>query len=135
MKKKILLIEDEDYIREIYKDQLESAGFLVDDYATGSQGLDAFGKNPYDLVVLDIILPDINGLHVLEQIKEDNLKKEIPVLILSNADQDIIIKQGFKLGAADYLQKVQSTPDMIVDKIKFMLEKKDIKIHGSSKSQ
>lgn len=123
--KKILLIEDEDYIREIYKDQLESAGFLVDDFATGTQGLDAFKKNSYDLVVLDIILPDVNGLNVLKQVKEDNLKKETPVLILSNADQDIIIRQGFQLGAADYLQKVQSTPDMIVDKIKFILNKKN----------
>lgn len=133
MNKKLLLIEDEDYIREIYKDQLQSAGFLVDDYATGTQGLEAFAKNYYDLVVLDIILPDINGLHVLKQMKENSLKKETPVLILSNADQDIIKRQGFKLGAADYLQKVQSTPDMIVDKIKFILEKKNTKTNGPSK--
>ena len=127
MNKKLLLIEDEDYIREIYKDQLESSGFLVDDFATGTQGMEAFKKNSYDLVILDIILPDINGLHVLKQMKQDNLKKATPVLILSNADQDIIIRQGLQNGAADYLQKVQSTPDMVVDKIKFIIDKNSSK--------
>ncbi len=121
--KKILLIEDEDYIREIYKEQLESAGFSIDDFPTGTQGLEAFEKNTYDLVILDIILPDINGLHILKTIKTNDTKKNIPVLIISNADQDIIRKQGLELGAADYLQKVQSTPDMIIDKIKLILSK------------
>lgn len=122
--KKILLIEDEDYIRQIYKDQIDSAGFATDAFATGREGLEAFKKNQYDLVVLDIILPDFNGLHILKEMKNDTLKKDTPVLILSNADQDIVIKQGLTLGAADYMQKVQSTPDMIVDKIKFIIDKK-----------
>ncbi len=123
MPKKILLIEDEDFIRQIYKDQIDSAGFSTDAFATGREGLAAFKTNKYDLVVLDIILPDFNGLHILKEMKNDTLKKDIPVLILSNADQEIIIKQGLTLGAEDYLQKVQSTPDMIVDKIKFIIEK------------
>lgn len=125
MNKKLLLIEDEDYIREIYKDQLEAAGFSADGFATGTEGLKAFKENAYDLVILDIILPDINGLNVLREIKKDDAKKNTPVLILSNADQDIIKKQGLELGAAGYLQKVLSTPDMIVDKIKFILGEKN----------
>ncbi|MBI2049364.1 response regulator [Candidatus Roizmanbacteria bacterium] len=125
MNKKILLIEDEDYIRQIYKDQIDSAGFSTDAFATGGEGLAAFKKNQYDLVVLDIILPDFNGLKILEEMKKDELKKDIPVLILSNADQDIIIKQGLGLGAEDYLLKVKSTPDMITDKIKSIIDKKN----------
>ncbi len=127
MQKKILLIEDEDYIRQIYKEQIDGAGFVTDAYATGKEGLEAFKANQYDLVVLDIILPDYNGLKILEEMKKDPLKKATPVLILSNADQDIIIKQGMGLGAADYLLKVQSTPDMITDKIKLILENKNKK--------
>lgn len=118
MNKKILLIEDEDFIREIYKEELESSGFSVDAFPTGQQGIDAFRENIYDMVVLDIILPDMNGLHILKQIKNDGVKKDTPVLLLTNLDQDIIIKQGMELGAAGYLQKVANTPDMIVDKIK-----------------
>ena len=125
MSKKLLLIEDEEFIREVYKDELQSAGFLVDGFATGSEGLKAFKENYYDLVILDIILPDMNGLHVLKGMKEDSLKKDTPVLILSNAEQDIVIKHGLQFGAEDYMLKVQSTPDMIVDKIKFILDKKN----------
>ena len=122
MNKKILFIEDEDYIREIYKEELESADFVVDDFPTGRQGIDAFYKNTYDLVVLDIILPDINGLHILKEIKGDKAKKNIPVLLLTNLDQDIIIKQGLELGAEAYLEKVANTPDTIVHKIKSIFE-------------
>ena len=125
MVQRILLIEDEDYIREIYKDQLDASGFSTDAFPTGSQGMAAFRNNTYDLVVLDIILPDINGLRILKEIKEDKLKGNIPVLLLTNLEQDIIIKQGMELGAADYLQKVQNTPDMVVDKIRLILDKKN----------
>ena len=122
MKKKILLIEDEDYIRAIYKEEIESSGFSVDAFPTGQQGLDAFHKNLYDIVLLDIILPDINGLHILKEIKKDNVKKNIPVLLLTNLDQDIVVKQGLEFGAAAYLEKVANTPDTVVDKIKSILE-------------
>lgn len=122
MNKKILFIEDEDYIREIYKEELESSGFSVDAFPTGRQGLDAFYKNTYDMVVLDIILPDVNGLDILQEIKQDSVKKNVPVLLLTNLGQDIIIKQGLKLGAEAYLEKVTNTPDIIVDKIKSILE-------------
>lgn len=118
MNKKILLVDDEDYIREIYRQELESWGFIVDDFPTGQQGLDAFYKNTYDLVVLDIVLPDINGLHILKRMKGDDTKKDVPVLLLTNLDQDIIVKQGLEFGAEAYLEKVANTPDTIVDKIK-----------------
>lgn len=122
MNKKILLIEDEDYIREIYKEEIESAGFTVDGFPTGQQGLEAFKNNAYDLVVLDIVLPDINGLHVLKQIKQDKDKNNVPVLLLTNLDQDIIVKQGLEFGAEAYLEKVSNTPDIIVDKIESILD-------------
>lgn len=122
MNKKILLIEDEDYIREIYKEEMEFSGFAVDAFPTGQQGIDAFHKNTYDLVVLDIVLPDINGLHILKEIKRDSVKKNVPVLLLTNLAQDIIVKQGLELGAEAYLEKVANTPDTIVDKIKSILD-------------
>ena len=117
---KILLIEDEDFIREVYKEELESSGFLVDDF---EKGYDVFCKNAYDIVVLDIVLPDINGLHVLKNIKKNNGKKHIPVLLLSNLDQDIIVRQGLQFGAEEYLEKVDNTPNMIVEKIRSILNK------------
>lgn len=129
MNKKLLLIEDEDSIREIYKEELESSGFLVDAFPTGQQGITAFRNNTYDLVLLDIILPDINGLNILRQIKQDKVKMDVPVVLLTNLDQDIIVKQGLELGATAYLHKVSNTPDVIVDKIKDILKNKN---HQSS---
>lgn len=119
---KILLIDDEDPIREIYKTELELFGFKIDDFATGKDGLNAFNNNAYDIVLLDIILPDINGLDVLKQMKQDSLKKEIPVILLTSLHQDIIIRKGLKLGATAYLQKDLITPDKIVEKIKNILK-------------
>lgn len=124
MPKKILLIEDDEYIRDIYKDEIVSSGFSIDAFATGQEGLRAFHKNYYDLVLLDIVLPDINGLDILKEIKQDKIKKHIPVLLLTNLDQSIIVKKGFKLGAEGYLQKILNTPDMIVDKINSILNAK-----------
>lgn len=122
MNKKVLLIEDEDFIREIYKEELESSGFLVDDFPTGQQGLDAFLENMYDIVVLDIILPDINGLQILKTIKQHESKKNIPVLLLTNLDQDLVVKQGLEFGAIAYLEKVENTPASVVNKIKIILK-------------
>jgi len=121
--RKILLIEDEDDIREIYKEELESSGFVVCACPTGYQGLDIFYKEDFDLVLLDLVLPDINGLHILEKIKKDRVKKNVPVLIISNLDQDIVVRQGLQLGAEAYLEKVANTPDIIAGKIKCILEK------------
>lgn len=127
---KILLIEDEDHIREVYKEELESSGFIVNACPTGKQGLEQFFKDEFDLILLDLVLPDISGLHVLKEIKKDISKKNIPVLILTNLDQDIIKRQGMELGAQAYLEKVANTPDIIVGKIKDILERPSEKVYG-----
>lgn len=120
---RILLIEDEDPIREVYKEELESAGFVVHACPTGKQGLELFFKEEYDLVLLDLVLPDVNGLHILKEIKKDISKRNTPVLILSNLDQDLIRRQGMELGAQAYLEKITNTPDIIVSTIKGFFEK------------
>lgn len=121
--RKILLIEDEDHIREIYKEELESVGFFVSTCPTGNQGLDMFLKDDFDLVLLDLVLPDVNGLHILKEIKKNTSKKKIPIVILSNLDQDIVKRQGMEFGAEAYLEKVSNTPDIIVGKIEDILKK------------
>ena len=119
---KVLLIEDEDSIREIYKTELELFGFNIDDFAMASDGLRAFKNNLYDIVLLDIILLDMNGLDVLKEMRQDAQKKDVPIVLLTSLHQDIIIKQGLKLGATAYLQKDLITPDKLVDKIRDILK-------------
>lgn len=123
MAKRLLIIEDEQYLRELYKELFETDGFFVDAAATGNEGLAALDKNSYDVIILDIILPDIHGLDILEKIKKEKKTATVPVILLTNLDQDFIIKKGKKLGAAAYLIKVSYTPEEIVDKIKEVLRK------------
>ena len=119
--KKILLIEDDDLIRELYADQLKMAGLQVFGYASGKTGLEAFKEQKYDLVLLDIMLPDTNGLEILRQMKQDSDLKSIPVVLLTNLGQDSIIKEGFKLGADGYLVKLAYNPEQIVKEVQSIL--------------
>lgn len=126
MNQKILLIEDEDYIRELYKRQLDLEGFSTDAFANGKDGLTALSQAHYDLILLDIMLPDINGLQILKQVKLNNSTKAIPVVLLTNLGQDVVIKEGFELGAEGYLIKASYTPAQIVAEVKNFLQKKTI---------
>jgi DNA-binding response OmpR family regulator len=124
MKRKILLIEDEQFIRDLYKDVFDADEFDVDAVETGEKGLTAAAQAIYEAVLLDIILPDINGLDVLKKIKEDEKIRHVPVILLTNLDQDIIVRQGFSLGASGYLIKVSYTPDQVVEEVKKILQGK-----------
>lgn len=124
MQPKILLIEDEDYIRDLYKRQLDLAGLQTDAFANGKDGLTASTQNHYDLLLLDIMLPDTNGLQILKEIKQNNNTKQMPVVLLTNLGQDVIIKEGFELGADGYLIKASLTPNQVVQEVKKILSSK-----------
>lgn len=119
---KFLLIEDDDSIRELYLDEFKRSGFEIDGFATGKEGLASLGQKQYDVVLLDIMLPDTNGLEVLKQIKQNPASKNIKVVLLTNLAQDLIIKQGFELGAVGYLIKLSYNPEQVVEEVKRLLE-------------
>src|SRR3989344_5799251 len=118
----ILLVDDEDFIRDLYKRQLELEGLPTDAVATGAEALSAIAKNAYNLILLDIMLPDINGIEILRKLKQDEKTKTVPVMLLTNLGQDSIIKEGLNLGAEDYLLKAAYNPYQVVEKIKALLE-------------
>jgi CheY-like chemotaxis protein len=122
--KRILLIEDEDYIRDLYKRQLDLDGLPTDAFGTGREGLDAIKKFGYSLVLLDIMLPDLNGLQILKEIKANPQTKIIPVVLLTNLGQDTVIKEGFELGAEGYLIKSSYTPNQIVQEVRKIVDAK-----------
>lgn len=121
MEKKILLIEDDDLIRQLYADTLRAEELQVYDFPNGASGLSALKQEKYDLILLDIMLPDINGLEILKQIKQDQTLKSIPVVLLTNLGQDSVIKEGFKLGADAYFIKLAYNPEQIVQEVKSIL--------------
>lgn len=116
--KKILLVEDEDFIRELYQRQLSKEGFMVKAAPDGTQGLAALNAEKFDLLLLDIMLPGMNGLQVLREFKTKNPGSPMITILLTNLGQEAVIKEGFELGAQAYLIKASYTPDQVVQEVK-----------------
>lgn len=129
------MVEDEEFIRDLFKRQLDLSGFTTDAFSTGKDGLSAISKNAYDLVLLDIMLPDINGLQILQNIRQNPATKNVAVVLLTNLGQDAVIKQGFELGADGYLVKAAYTPDQIVQEVKNIMQKKNAQSNASASTQ
>lgn len=115
--KKILLVEDETFIADLYSHHLTKAGFQVKVANDGATGLKILEGEPFDLLLLDIMLPQMNGLELLKQWKTKNPNATMPVLLLTNLGQDAVIKEGFELGAQGYLIKASYTPDQVVKEV------------------
>ncbi len=121
MSKKVLIIEDDKFLRELLGKKLSSLGFDAVLAVDGEEGLEKIKTEKPDIVLLDLILPGINGFEVLEQAKKDPSVNEIPIIILSNLGQSEDIEKGLRLGAKDFLVKAHFTPQEIVNKLQIVL--------------
>ena len=121
MAKKILIIEDDKFLRELIVKKLVKEGYEISEAVDGEEGIKKVKEEKPDLVLLDLILPGIDGFEVLAQMKEDRNVTKIPAIILSNLGQKEDIEKGLKLGAVDYLVKAHFTPGEIIEKIKKIL--------------
>lgn len=118
MAKKILIVEDDKFLRELIAKKLSEEGFIVEEASDGEEGIRKIKEGRPDLILLDLILPSIDGFEVLEKIKKDLETKPIPVIILSNLGQKEDIERGLKLGAFDYLVKAHFTPGEVIEKVR-----------------
>lgn len=122
MKKgKILLIEDEEVIIEMYKLRLEKEGYEVQVARNGAWGLKVACQESFDLIIMDMVMPAMNGYEMLEKIKKNKACKNIPVIVLSNSAQDNEINKAKELGATSYFLKSQITPAKLVKEVKELL--------------
>ncbi len=121
-KKKVLIVDDEASIREIYKKEFNSEGFQVLLAADGEEGLLKAGEDSPHLILLDVMLPKMNGIDVLKALKKNPLTKDIPILLLTNLGEETIIKEGFTMGAEGYLLKVSYTPAQVVAECRKFLD-------------
>ncbi len=121
-KKKVLLVEDDSMIVEMYKLRLEEEGFIILTTDKGSKAIEMAAKEQPAIVLLDIILPEIDGFTILRSIKSANSTKNIPVVLLTNLSQESDRQKGAQLGAADYFVKAQHTPADIMNEIKKILK-------------
>jgi len=118
MAKTILIIEDDKFLRELIARKLLGENYEISEAIDGEEGIKKVKEEKPDLVLLDLILPGIDGFEVLSRMKEDPILAQIPVIILSNLGQKDDVERGLKLGAVDYLIKAHFTPGEIIDKIK-----------------
>lgn len=122
MKNKILLIEDDDSIRTLYQEDLTRSGFEVLACISAEDGLKALEQRVFDIVLLDIMLPGMNGLEALKQVKLDPKTKDLKIVLLTNLGQEAVIKQGFEMGAIGFLIKSAYNPDQIINEVKTFIE-------------
>ncbi len=120
---KILIIEDDKFLRDLCQRKLEKEGFQVITAIDGGEGLKKMKEEKPSLVLLDIILPGLDGFEVLKRIQKDPSLVKIPVVLLSNLGQEEDVKKGTELGAKGYLIKAHFTPGEIIEKIKKILSK------------
>ncbi len=123
-KGKILLVEDDDFVSGMYSTKLTMAGYDVAIAVDGKEGLKMAKQENPDLILLDIVLPKIDGFQVLERIKKDQTLKEVPVILLTNLGQKEDVERGLGLGADDYTIKAHFTPNEVIQKIENLLLKR-----------
>lgn len=117
MAKKILIIEDNKLLADLLKDKLKKEGYNVWVSPHGKKGLAAARKIMPDLILLDIVMPVMDGFEVMEKIQKDNDLVKIPIIIVSNSGQPVEIDKAVKLGARDWLIKAEFDPKEVVDKV------------------
>jgi len=120
--KTILIVEDDKFLRDLIARKLTTEGFNILSAVDGEEGIKKIKEEKPDLILLDLILPGIDGFEVLSQMKTDPDIASIPVIILSNLGQREEVEKGLKLGAVDYLIKAHFTPGEIIEKIKNTLK-------------
>jgi len=118
VKKRVLIAEDDPLINKMYKTKLASEGYDVVSVSDGEQALNEATKNSLNLILLDIMMPKLSGLDMLERLRQTQDGKNIPVIVLSNLSNQEEIEKAKALGAKDYLVKADHTPSQVIAKIK-----------------
>lgn len=122
-KKMILIVEDEEDIQHLVGFNLIKAGFQVEYADSGEQALDKINKQYPDLILLDIMLPGMDGIEVCQVLRSENLTADIPIIMLTAKGEETDITGAFELGADDYVTKPFS-PKVLVSRIKAVLRRK-----------
>jgi len=122
-KNKVLIVEDDVFLLNMYAEKFTLENYQVFAAEEGKKGVKLALKEKPDIILLDIILPGMNGFDVLKAIKEDESTRHIPVILLTNLSQRDDINKGLELGAVDYLIKAHFMPSEVVEKVKNILFK------------
>lgn len=116
--KVLLLVEDDPLLINMYQSKFSSEGFQVFTATDGEAGLTLAKSEKPDIIILDIMMPKLDGIEVLRRLRQDPNFQNIPVLMLSNLSEASKQREAMQLGAKEFLVKANLTPTQVVDKIK-----------------
>lgn len=122
--RRVLIIEDDKFLRDLLVQRLGHEGFAVSAAVSGEEGIKIAFEDPPAIILLDLLLPGLNGFEVLERLKREERTAAIPVLILSNLGQPSDIERARELGADDFMVKSNFTLGEVVEKLEAILKKK-----------
>jgi len=120
--KKIIIIEDEKILLDLLKDKLVKEGYEVIVALDGQMGLEKIKQEKPDLILLDMVMPKMDGFEVMRELNKDENLAKIPVIIISNSGQPVELEKAKKLGAKDWLIKTEFDPKEVVDKVNKQLK-------------
>jgi len=120
--KSILIVEDDPLVVEVYSRKLRDEGFLVDVATDGRTGWEMFQQRRVDLVLLDLLLPEVDGVKLLKQIRAKASPRTLPVLVFTNAYLGGAVQQAWEAGANQVIPKVGVTPKLVIQMVKNALE-------------
>ena len=105
MKRKVLIVDDEEVIRKFLKIHLTKLGYEVTEAADGEQAMEQLGKDDFDLLICDIMMPKKDGWEVIKEVKSNSKTKNLPVIVLTAKNEDSDMFKGYDLGANYYMTK------------------------------
>jgi DNA-binding response OmpR family regulator len=129
-KTKILIVEDEEILLTALSEELKQEGFDAVGAKDGQEGVEKAQSEKPDLILLDLVMPRLDGIGALKQMKENEQTKDIPVVILTNLSDYDKVSDALSLGAMDYLVKANYRLEELVNKIKTVLERKESGMMG-----
>ncbi|MBI2625433.1 response regulator [Candidatus Parcubacteria bacterium] len=121
MSAKILIVDDDSMIRDIYLRKFRESGFAVTVVADGPTAIQKIEEDPPDVVLLDLVMPQMDGFEVMREVAKRKLTKMPKLVLLTNLGQKEEIEQGLALGAQDYIIKAHLTPSEVVERVRTVL--------------
>ncbi len=119
--KKILIIEDERIMVDLLMKKLSKEGYSVSAAFDGEEGLSKIRETKPDLVLLDMVMPKMGGIEVIEEVVKDKELKKIPLIVISNSGQPVELERIKELGVKDWLIKTEFDPQEVIEKVKRQL--------------
>lgn len=114
---KVLLIDDELAVASVFETALKNAGYDVRIAGDARNGITLAQTEPFDVILLDQMLPDLSGNEVLKTIKSNGVNTTTPISMLSNFSNDVTVKEAMSLGANDYIMKYEISPEGLIEKV------------------